>query len=389
MEKVSIFFAGAAAFVYCVCLAFVQCGFCAQVAAKGSCSLYLDDAGIVWEWGFAAQTPRPRLTGVQTVATDGFSILALRRNGEIWGWGGNRRGQVGKGGGGDVAPQKILAHATHVYAGCERGFAIKIDGSLWGWGSSEMGMGVKFEQLPDTALPSSYAIPPTCILPPTVLQVAAACHTLALIKNPQPSRVDGTDADILMAWGDNTCGQVNDTSQELELMMPEVLRIEALQGKRLRKLVAAGYYSLALTEEGDVWKWGSFGVMPCGGMSQEEAEELLPKKIEGVSDIVDISGTPWTIGMLQKDGTLWGLGKTQVWKSDWGIGDKLIKIMSDVQDFAFGDDYLLAIKKDGTLWGLGSNKYGQLGDNTPGWHAKPVRIVIPPMEEADTSGFAR
>ncbi|MDE7065242.1 MAG: hypothetical protein K2O70_07225, partial [Desulfovibrionaceae bacterium] len=266
---------------------------------------------------------------------------------------------------------------------------IKTDGSLWGWGSSEMGMGVKFKQLPATAPPSSYAIPPTRILPPTVLQVAVACHTLALVKNPQPSQTDRADADILMAWGDNSCGQVNDTSQELELMLPEVLRIEALEGKRLRKIAAAGHYSLALTEEGDVWKWGTFGSMPCGGMSQEEADELLPRKIESVSDIVDISGTSRTIGMLQKNGTLWGLGTAQVWESDWNIGDKLTKVMSDVRDFAFGEDYLLVIKKDGTLWGLGSNKYGQLGDTTPGWHAEPVRIVIPPLEKADTSGFVR
>ena len=81
--------------------------------------------------------------------------------------------------------------------------------------------------------------------------------------------------------------------------------------------------------------------------------------------------------------------------------------MSDVREIAAGSDHVLALKNDGTVWAWGSNKYGQLGDGTTNPHCqpvqlqkhgktyecptgyKPVQVIIPPLDKADTTRLVR
>jgi alpha-tubulin suppressor-like RCC1 family protein len=319
-------------------------------------------------------------------------MLALRQNGELWGWGHNVEGQI-TGAMHDAtrtirAPRKILQDVTQIAASAYHSFAVKRDGSLWGWGLNWYGMGLKLKNPRAEFMKKEYAISFSRILPPTVVQIAAAGgHSLALVKNSRAQSPDSPDAHILMAWGYNTCNELGDDEWVDDQATPLAVRIAVLKGKRIRKIAAAGAYSLALTEDGEVWKWGEFGgFKPCTGIWPEHLE--VAAKIAELSDIVDIAAGRWAVWALKKDGTLWGWGLTgRMIGGGWGT--YLINILPDVREIAAGDKHVLALKNDGTVWAWGTNEYGELGDGAKNPHEGPVRVIIPSLYKADTSHLVR
>jgi len=66
--------------------------------------------------------------------------MAIKTNGELWGWGFNGSGAVGDGTDDTrISPVKIMDGVVSVSAGGAHTMAIKEDGSLWAWGISYTG----------------------------------------------------------------------------------------------------------------------------------------------------------------------------------------------------------------------------------------------------------
>jgi alpha-tubulin suppressor-like RCC1 family protein len=383
----------------CLCVGFAISAFGARLSVEDGQSFFIDDAGILWGWGMTTslglpyrgdgvEPPTPLLTQVQAVAAGMTYVLALRQNGELWGWGNNDHQQLTGAMRSPVkevpAPRKILSDVAQIAAGVYQSFAVKRDGSLWGWGLNSYGMGLKLKKARGEIWPKKHEIAFTRILPPTVVQIAPGGeHTLALVKKPPTHSQD--DAHILMVWGRNTCNQLGDydvRNQET----PLAVHIDELQGKRIRKIAAGSAYNLVLTEDGELWKLGEFGLPPC--REGLWPEELAPKKIEELSDVVDFAADRWSVWVLKRDGTLWGWGYTEMqYETSWM--EKLIHILSDVREIAAGGGHVLALKNDGTVWARGKNKYGELGDGTKNLHEGPVQVIIPPLDKADTSHLVR
>lgn len=74
----------------------------------------------------------------QVVAHTGHA-LHLKRDGSIWGTGGNIYGPLAKHGYGDKAARwgKLLDNATAIATGASHSLALRSDGSLWIWGRNE------------------------------------------------------------------------------------------------------------------------------------------------------------------------------------------------------------------------------------------------------------
>jgi Regulator of chromosome condensation (RCC1) repeat len=126
-----------------------------QVAASSSHALALKTNGTLWGWG---STNRIGLTSAQLkgkerkvttptrigtdsdwthIAVCGTHSVALKRDGSLWGWGQNDRGQVGDGGTRDQFTVTQIGHDrdwSAIAAGAFSSFALKQDGTLWGWG---------------------------------------------------------------------------------------------------------------------------------------------------------------------------------------------------------------------------------------------------------------
>jgi alpha-tubulin suppressor-like RCC1 family protein len=192
------------------------------VAAGGSHTLALQADGSLFAWGDgasgqlgAAVPPRGifysgymalrvgATNDWMAVAAGGHHSMALKKDGSLWAWGGNSRGQLGDGTttsrsrpvriGMDMDWALVAASGQH-------SMALKTDGTLWVWGNNESG------QLGDGTTENKLI--PTR-LGPANNWVALACgqdHTLAW-------RADGS----LWAWGTNLFGQLGDGTTHLKL----------------------------------------------------------------------------------------------------------------------------------------------------------------------------
>ena len=91
----------------------------------------------------------PGLPPIEQIATGRDHVLALTRDGEVWGWGLNRSGQVGPEalGAPVLSPTKLMIQgAVGVYANGNQSFVLRRDGRLYGWGQNINGtLGISAE----------------------------------------------------------------------------------------------------------------------------------------------------------------------------------------------------------------------------------------------------
>ena len=185
----------------------------AAVAAGGHHAVALKKDGSLWAWGanelgqLGDGTKKDRNAPVsvgekRVYATDWAAVavgkdytVALKKDGSLWAWGKNNRGQLGLG---DTlkryAPVQVgkAKDWAAVAAGKEHTLGLKTDGSLWAWGRNEYG------QLGDGTSTDRNTTPVQVGTAKDWAAVAAGEeHTVALKK-------DGS----LWAWGSNTKGQL-------------------------------------------------------------------------------------------------------------------------------------------------------------------------------------
>jgi alpha-tubulin suppressor-like RCC1 family protein/serine/threonine protein kinase len=310
----------------------------ASVAAGGA-SLAIRKDGTLWTWGWNTRgqvgdgmTTRRRrpvqvLTDVASVAAGGAS-LAIRKDGTLWAWGGNWAGQIGDGTTTDRhRPVQVLTHVVSVAAGNAHSLAIRRDGTLWAWGENEFG------QLGDGTTTDRHR--PVQVLTHVVSVGAGLRHSFAI-------RRDGT----LWAWGSNGLGQLGDETT-IDRHRPVQVLTDVVS-------VGAGWYhSLAIRRDGTLWAWGG----NASGQVGAGTTSWGMKPVRVLTDVVSVpaGGNVHSLA-IRRDGTLWA------WGGNWAgqIGDgttterhRPVQVLTDVVSVAAGGNYSLAIRRDGTLWAWG------------------------------------
>jgi alpha-tubulin suppressor-like RCC1 family protein len=179
----------------------------------------------------------------------------------------------------------------------------------------------------------------------------------------------------LLAWGDNTYGQLGD-STNVDKSSP----VQTIAGGANWKQVNCGYsHTAAIKTDGSLWAWG-YNTHGQLGNSTISHRSSPVQTIAGGTNWKQVSCAFHTAA-IKTDGTLWVWG----YNTSGQLGDStVVNKSSPVQTIAGGTNWkqvscsgasTAAIKTDGTLWLWGYNTYGQLGDATNFDRSSPVQTI--------------
>ncbi len=326
-----------------------------------------------------SSTPEKILDNVKSVCVGGSHNAAITGDGELYMWGDNKYGQLGDGttGSGTTTPEKVMDNVNYVSVGGHSSAAITDNGDLYVWGYNFYG------QLGNGT--TDNITEPEKIMSDVKLVSIGRSHSAAITeggdlymwgKNYYGELGDGTTDDSLtpikvlsnvksVTLGEATYAE----TQSFVENSPNVFPI----------------YSAAITEDGDLYMWGNNNHGQFGDGTVEDS--LKPKKI--ISNVAsfetghympDVNTINISNAAITEDGDLymWGSnGSGQLGNGTTGDIEKPTKVKSDVKSVAFGRNHSLVITTDGELYAFGNNDYGQLGNGTTDASYEPIKIILP------------
>ncbi|GGM87369.1 hypothetical protein ACFFX1_05800 [Dactylosporangium sucinum] len=204
----------------------------------------------------------------------------------------------------------------------------------------------------------------------------AACGALAaalIVTAPSPS-VAAVDQELgVVSWGSGSYGTLGDgTTGDTSTPVGTVGIPDGVT-----KVSAGPLHSLALTDSGEVWAWGSNtdGQLGDGTRTQRNS----PQRVDGLSGVVEVAaGDRFSLAVLA-DGTVRAWGANQFGQLGIAAGDdRLVPItvpgLTGVTSVAAGGAHSLALRVGGSVWAWGFNHYGQLGDGTFEDRSTPAQV---------------
>lgn len=219
----------------------------------------------------------------QVSAGQNFS-MGLDRDGRVWTWGNNSYGQLGRAPTssspankpGMVAMPAGVAGFIRISAGGQHCLALDRDGNIWTWGSNDSG------QLGRTTGSSTNPTPGKISMPndgTAFADIAAGdIHSMGLTG-------DGT----AWTWGWNYHGELGRT----DMPTGSFSSYSATPGKvatsvRFTRLAAGGYHALGLAEDHTVYTWGSNENGQLGRTTTNTVTNPTPGKVTGLTGATDI-----------------------------------------------------------------------------------------------------
>jgi|GEM_PF-3133948 len=368
------------------------------IAAGYNSGYALKDDGTVWAWGGNSRgqlgtgdTNRrtepvqvPGLTDVTAIGAAHSTGIAVLRDGTVWAWGSNDRGQLGKpGGGNSLTPVQVagLSGVKAVAAAHSHLLALTGDGSVWVWADEGRPGSPGPVQVPGRS--DLVAIAPGVMglalaADGTVWKVSSSGLYTAVSIFPAPDippavAIAGNDNWSLLvagdgsawAWGLDLDGQLG---RGTVVYSDTPVPVEGLAD--LLAMTGSLYVGYALTAGGTVWQWGwtggwdpsSFGPADWAAPQPLQVPDLPP-----VQAVAAGGGPPaGTALAITRDGAVYG------WS---GFSrPRLVPAVSGATAAAVGWDANYVLQSDGTVWAWGSNESGQLGDGTTAARESPVQV---------------
>ncbi len=304
-------------------------------------------------------------SGIPVILAVGGSFVYARDNqGQVWVWGDNQFGQLGRG----SAQQSFqvrkfstrnseidLLRLKDIVPASDYSFLWMDDNTVYGVGNNAY--------LPLTVKGSFLKTHVRVDLNEEIADIKAGFgHVLALTVRGE-----------VLAWGRNSRGQIGNgnhanTKDPYKLPLENIVRI-----------AAGGKFSLALDHEGMLWGWGDneYRFLDPG----TSADRTIPVRIDtGDIRIAGMDACGASIVLLDESGVLWTWGRNDMYQlgydtgGETGISPRAVPLPLAVTDVAAYSSQTYAILEDGSLWSWGNNSYGQLGQ---GFRSSSTQGVLP------------
>lgn len=346
------------------------------VAAGSEHACAITDQGAVWCWGHnetrrlggdrtglpllpnAFPEPRPvdGLPGPALEVSAGYQhTCALFAGGDVWCWGGNSYGELGRGtitdSGGEfpgVVPN--LAPVAHLSIDDDSSCVLHVDGGVSCWGENSVG------------------------------------HVGDGMSAPRstPYRVPGVDAEALALGGDHVCTVASDGGTVCwGSNLDGQLGVSGGGGSpRVRAgidglvAIAAGFdHTCGIDATGQLWCWGKDDDGELG--NGDTTDQFTPVRVDGIGSVVAVDASSTNTCALAADGAVWCWG----FGARGAIGDGRIaqnepRRVGDAGVLGVGERHTCSATNDFQVRCWGDNSAGQLGDGTMLDRATPVTVAF-------------
>ena len=302
-----------------------------------------------------------------TVAAGVFHTLAIKTNGELYAWGSNVEGQLGDGTKTSSSTPKRIGTSSnwrYIAAGEQHSLAINASGQLYAWGDNQYGQlgdGTNIDR--STPQRIGNAANWTSIS-------TKANHTLALNSSNE-----------IYAWGLNSYGRLGDGTR---INKNKPARVGT--ASNWVNVSAGGSHSTAVNSLGEIYTWGYNSAGQLGDNST--ATRTSPVKIY---ETMNNSGIKWKSVSAGMDHTLavnennelfaWGYGASgQVGPGNISFVNKIVRKIGTSTNWSTvigGGFSSMALNSNNELYAWGRNRDGQLGDGTTANRSAPFKIDHP------------
>nr|WP_232433780.1 Ig-like domain repeat protein [Salinispora arenicola] len=314
----------------------------------------------------------PADTTITAIAAGTAYGLALTSAGTVLAWGDNSAGQLGDGTTTDSSiPVTVDLPAgttvTAVAAGDRHSLALTSTGTMLAWGENFIG------QLGDGT--TTRRSTPVAVDLPTGITITAMAagdrHSLAL-----------TSAGTVLAWGDNSAGQLGDGTTT-DSSTP--IAVDLPTGTTITTVAAGAYHSLALTSADTLLAWGYNIFGQLGDGSTTDRSTPIAVNLPAGTTITTVSGgARHTLAVTSADTMLaWGhnnfgqLGDGSTTDRSTPIAVNL-PAGTTITTASAGAFHSLAVTSTGTMLAWGYNALGQVGDGTTATRRRtPVAVDLP------------
>ncbi len=286
---------------------------------------------------------------VASVSLGCYYSAAVTSNGDLYCWGWNDYGRVGKGTTNkQTTPVKVLSNVASVSIWDEHSAAVTTNGDLYCWGHNQYGQVGNGTTKTQTT--------PVKVLSNVASVSVSNTHSAAVTSNGD-----------LYCWGYNKYGQVGNGTTENQLSPVKVL-------SNVASVFLKGNHSAAVTTNGDLYCWGYNEYGQVGNETTEN--QLSPVKV--LSNVSIVSFGVEHSAAVTENGDLycWGYNKYgQVGNGTTENQTSPVKVLSNVSIVSFGVEHSAAVTENGDLYCWGYNKYGQVGNGTTENQTSPVKVL--------------
>ena len=349
----------------------------AQVSAGQSHSLAVGSDGNLYAWGNnqygqlgdGTTTSRTASTSVAApagvkfvqVSAGGSHSMALDRDGNIWTWGYNGGGRLGRSTNPANRPGKAATPAgvtfIAVSAGADHSMALDRDGNIWTWGDDTYKqLGLSYSR----SSPTGVGVPEAAFASVS----AGARHSIGLDVNGTAWTWGGRDT-TSATNDDDLTGHTDYTPAPVDTTL------------RFTAVSAGADHSVGVARDGTVYTWGHNEGGQLGRTPTNAEPAGRPAPVPGPSGATGVSaGRTHSAAITGSGAWAWGgnqygqLGTTTGNGTSNGAAPARVpNPKGTTAGFAYanlcaGGDHTLAVGSDGDTYASGANGTGQLGTGT-------------------------